>query len=100
MVEGFVLPEVLAGAAENGIGFAGGYSFQAMGYAGKRDYWGDQHVDVVWHDHIGVERVEIQILCSEMYGGCDAAGDGGIFQPEWARAGSVQDGIHLLEPFS
>ena len=79
MVEGFILPEVLAGAVENSVGVAGGYSFQAIGYAGERDGGGDQQMDVVGHDHKGVEGIEIQILCSEMDGGRYAAGDDGIF---------------------
>lgn len=59
VVEGFVLPEVLAGAMEDGVGVAGGYTFQAVGYAGDGNFRSDQNVDVVGHDYVGVKGVEV-----------------------------------------
>ena len=41
VVEGFVLPEVMAGTVENGVGVAGCYSLEAVRDARDWDPWRD-----------------------------------------------------------
>jgi hypothetical protein len=57
-VEGFVAPEGPTGKPEDPIGFSRRRAFQPAGDNRERFVWGDQKMDVVWHDYPGVELVE------------------------------------------
>lgn len=59
MVKGFVLPEMLACAMQNGVGIARGYAFESVCNRGERDFGSDQQVDVIGHDDKSVQIVEI-----------------------------------------
>ena len=60
MVEGFVLPERAAGAAEKRVRCARRDAFQAVGDAGNRDHRIDEGMHVVGHDDPRVQVVVIE----------------------------------------
>jgi len=90
VIEGFVLPEGLAGAVQDGVGLAGGLALDPCGDFGKFDSRRDQNVDVVRHDHEGVQ-VEVCRLVAESAD--DAIGDFGAAQPGGADRGAVQEAV-------
>src|SRR6266851_486812 len=61
MIEGLVLPEGLAFAAQGGIGVAGGYPFEDIGDSCEGRARFQQDVNVIGHDHEGVELVAAKL---------------------------------------
>jgi hypothetical protein len=94
VIVAFILPEMASGQAENLIGLVTGEAFQrAEPFCGD-DVRGDQHVDVVGHDHVGMENVSMEAALSFLYGFDYALGDFGDFQEERAGLSFVQDSVH------
>jgi hypothetical protein len=57
MVIGLVEPEGLTGAVQNSIGRSRGDSLEPLGELGDRNCRGDQDVNVIRHQHVGVKFV-------------------------------------------
>jgi len=96
MIERFVLPEGLARAAKSSIGIAGSHAFDDAGDFGKRQTRLQQDVNVVGHDHVGVQQVaaEFGTMNDGVFG---IGGDFRVSQPKWAGLGGVEGGIELAE---
>jgi len=89
VIEGLVLPERPACAAEDLVGFAGGRAFEVLRDFGERRSRLDERVDVVGHDDVGaqVEKLSlVQVLELALH----TRGDGWFFQPHGAGLGAVQ----------
>ena len=78
MVEGFILPEVFSFATEDGVGFAGGDALEAIHKARNGNFWGDQKVDLVGHNHESVQDIETKFVVTEMDCFYHAASDTGV----------------------
>lgn len=55
MIEGFVLPEVLAFAREDGVGLMRGRTLDSIRYVWNGDLWRDEQVNMIGHHNEGVE---------------------------------------------
>ncbi len=96
VIERFVLPEGLAGAAQRSIGIPGRHAFDDAGDFGKRQARLQQNVDVVGHDYIGVQEVAAEFGAAND-GVFGIGGNLWVSQPERARLGGVEGGIQLVE---
>ncbi len=100
VVKGLVLPKRSSRAAKDAIGVPRGYTFQSICDAPYGNSGSDQQVYVVGHDYEGLQSVMSQDTFASIYSVNHAAGDAGIFEPEWAFRGLVQDGVQNFEPSS
>ena len=91
VIEGFVLPEMLALAAENGIDVAGGDALQAVHDSRNQCFRRDQQVDVIWHHSKSMEIIEIQCACTFVDSVDDGQCDLWIVQSQRAGCGLIQD---------
>jgi hypothetical protein len=96
----FVLPEMVAGTAENLIGLVSCEAFERAEPLSRDDMRCDQQVNVVRHDNEGVEIVAAKAAFSCLDGFDYAFCDFRDFQVERAGLGFVQDSVHCYEGFS
>jgi hypothetical protein len=61
MIKRFVLPKRLACAAEPGVDVASRDSLQWAGNFGEGHVWVEKNMDVVGHNHIGVQLVAAKL---------------------------------------
>src|SRR5437667_8314908 len=74
------------------------FVMRRMGIRGaiNRSTW----LGMTTHDHEGLQSVMPQDTFASIYSVNHAAGDAGIFEPEWAFRGLVQDRVQNFEPSS
>jgi hypothetical protein len=100
MVIAFVLPERSTVQAEDPRSRPPGKAFQRTEPIGYFHVRRDQHVDVVGHDHEGVEIVSIESALA-IENGCDnQSGDVGFLQVTRTAFGSVQQAVHRDKDFA
>jgi len=83
VVEGFVLPERLAGAAQRCIAIASRHAFDSAGDFGERQARLQQNVDVVGHDDVSMQHVAAEFGAPNN-GIFSIGGNFRVGQPEWA----------------
>jgi len=78
VVEGIVLPEMLAFAGEDGVGLMGGGTLDSVRYAREGDFWRNQQVHVIGHYHKCVKGKVVQGGITFPNGFYDGGGNSGI----------------------
>jgi hypothetical protein len=97
MIEGLVLPKGFADAVEDGVCLSSRNAFQAIHEARNGGMRSDEQMNVVRHDHEGVEGVEAQFSFAEIDAVHDTPGNTGILQPKRACGGLVQKTVRQFE---
>ena len=76
---------------------ARGNALDAVGDSRQRNPWGDQNMNVIGHDHKGMEGVLVESRFSFMKCLDDVDGDSRIFQPKRTCCSFVEGGVQDLE---
>ncbi len=92
MIEGLVLPESEAGPAYQKIRFARARAFDLLGDLRDWRERREQNVNVVCHQDIYLHRAQSSCLCP-LQRTNHAVGHPGIFQPQRADFGLVQNAV-------
>src|SRR5260370_37275221 len=94
MIKRFVLPKRLACAAEPGVDVATRDSLQWAGNFGDGHVWVEQNMDLVGHDHIGVQLIPAKFgtMHDRILG---VSGELRACQPERTALGRVYSGSRL-----
>ena len=96
VVEGFDLPGLFAGTAQNEVGFAGGGAFDLLSNLGEPRLRLDQDVNMICHEGVRVQLIKLaQVQFAEPRN--DAFGDARVFQPERATESAVQNAVALYK---
>jgi hypothetical protein len=91
MIVRLILPERPA-PIQNAIGTPSGRSFQPVHDGGQLLQWQPDHMDVIRHDHEGVQPIHSTCCVAVEYGLCYHAGNSRIRQPYWSGGAGKRAG--------
>lgn len=99
VVEGLILPKMFTRAAQGGVGVPRGHSFHDRGDFRKGHARLQQDVNVVGHDHKGVQFVTAKLGAAQD-GVFGVISNFGVGQPSRAEGSRVQSCVEQLESFA
>ena len=99
VIEGLILPKGFAYAAQGGVAVPCGHAFHDTGDFRKDQARLQQDVNVVGHDHKGVQFVAAKLRAAQD-GVFGVSSNFGIGQPARSECGGVQSGVKQLESFA